>query len=324
LYYASLTTLQEDKEEAMNITPRPYQGLKDFIAMTSILAIGRKTDKTSHYVHTGDLSWWMFYSEYDNEHWHEYVCLWECDGQNIGWTLLDPDWCSFDIFLLPELRGSTIEEHILDQSIDCLNEIVRQQDGTEIRTYWVAEHDIERINQLEHRGFWRGDYAMWYLGRLLGERLPEVQLPNGYSLHQLVGDDDIQPWAMATYRAFGSHRPFEEYLPRYQRFTDSPVYDTSLDLVTVSPEGEFSSFCIAWPDPINHIGLFEPVGTPPNFRSQGLGRAVVTEGLRQLQNCGMQRAAVCVNTGDLVAQERYKALGFEKQYQLYSYVKNIE
>lgn len=307
----------------MSIKPRPYRGLKDFIAMTSILAIGRKTDKTSHYVHTGDLSWWMFYSDYDNEHWHEYVCLWERDDQTIGWTLLDPNWCSFDVFLLPELHGTDIEEYILDQSIDCLNRIVRQQDGTEIRTFWVAEHDIERIRQLEQRGFQRGEYAMWYLERLLADYLPEPALPNGYSLHQVAGVEDVRPRAAAAYRAFGSRRSFEEYWPRYQRFADSPVYDASLDLVTVTPQGDFSSFCIAWPDPINHIGLFEPVGTHPDFQSQGLGRAVITEGLRQLQNCGMARAAVCVEANNQKALALYKTLGFEKQYRLYSYVKTI-
>jgi ribosomal protein S18 acetylase RimI-like enzyme len=315
--------ISKDKDEAMDIKPRPYQGLKDFIAMTSILAIGRKTDKTSYYVHTGDLSWWMFYSDYDNEHWNEYVYLWERHGQTIGWTLLDPNWCSFDVYLLPELRGSAIEEYILDQSIDCLNEIVRQQDGTEIRTFWVAEHDIERICQLERRGFRRGDYAMWYLERPLGDYLPKPALPQGYRLHRITGNDDIQLRAAASYRTVGSHRSFDEYWPRYQRFADSPVYDASLDLVTVTPKGDFSSFCIAWPDPVNHVGLFEPVGTHPDFQSQGLGKAVVTEGLRRLQNCGMHRAAVCVDADNHKAQTLYEALGFEKQHRLYSYVKTI-
>jgi ribosomal protein S18 acetylase RimI-like enzyme len=312
-----------DKEEPMKIIPRPYQGLKDFIAMTSILTIGRKTDKSSHYVHTGDLSWWMFYSEYEDEHWNEHICLWERDSQTIGWTLLDPDWCSFDVYLFPELRGSRVEEYILDQSIQCLNKIVRQQDGTEIRTFWVAEHDYERVSQLEQRGFRRGKYAMWYLEHLLEEQIPEAQLPNGYSLRQVAGDADVQPRAAAAHQAFGSCRSFEEYLPRYQRFTDSPVYDANLDLVTVTPEGDFSSFCIAWPDPVNHVGLFEPVGTHPDFQSQGLGKAVVTEGLRQLQNCGMERAAVCVEADNQKAQGLYETLGFEKQYRLYSYVKSI-
>lgn len=307
----------------MKITRRPYQGLKDFIAMTSILAIGRKTDTTAHYVHTGDLSWWMFYSDYTDSHWQKHITLWECDGKTIGWSLLDPAWRSFDMYVLPQLRSSTIEDQLLDWSIDCLTRIVHQQGEKEIQTMWVAEHDTERISQLEQRGFQRGEYAMWNLECSLEERLPEPHVPNGFGLRQVAGEEDIKPRAAAAYRAFGSRQPFDEYWPRYQRFADSPVYVSSLDLVTIAPQGDFSSFCIAWPDPVNHIGLFEPVGTHPDFQSQGLGRAVVTEGLRQLQNCGMYRASVCVETDNPAAQALYQAVGFQKTYQLLTYIKNI-
>jgi ribosomal protein S18 acetylase RimI-like enzyme len=98
---------------------------------------------------------------------------------------------------------------------------------------------------------------------------------------------------------------------------------SSFDLVTVAPGGDFSSFCIVWPDPVTHIGLFEPVGTHPDYESQGLARAVVTEGLHQLQNCGMLRATVCVEVDNLAAQGLYEAVGFEQQYQLYTYIKKI-
>ena len=304
-------------------TPHPYQGLKDFIAMTSILVIGRKMDTTAHYVHTGDLSWWMFYSDYNDSHWQEYITLWTCEGSTVGWSLLDSDWRSFDVYVLPELRGSITEDYILDWSIDCLSKIVRRQGENEIQTMWVAEHDTARIRQLEQRSFQRGVYAMWYLERPLQESLPEPQLPKGYSLRQVAGDRDIKTRAAAAYRAFGSKKSFDEYWPRYQRFVDSPVYINSLDLVTIAPEGDFSSFCIAWPDPVSHIGLFEPVGTHPNFRSQGLGKAVVTEGLRQLQKCGMERAAVCVEVDNLAALALYQNLGFRRKYQLQTYVKQI-
>lgn len=305
----------------MNMIPRPYQGLKDFIAMTSILAIGRKTDTTAHYVHTGDLSWWMFYSDYSDSHWHTHITLWECDGKTIGWTLFDPDWHSFDIYVLPEQRGSTTEEHILDWSIDCLTKILCQPGETKIQTMWVAEHDTKRIRQLENRDFQRDEYAMWYLECPLEDHILEPHIPYGFGIRQIIGNDDIKRRAAAAYQTFGSRQSFDEYWPRYQRFVDSPVYVSSIDLATVAPEGDFASFCIVWPDPVNHIGLFEPVGTHPDFQSRGLGKAVVTEGLRKLQNCGMQRAAVCVEINNQAALGLYQAIGFQKQYQLYTYVK---
>jgi ribosomal protein S18 acetylase RimI-like enzyme len=296
----------------------------DFIAMTSILAIGRKTDTNAHYVHTGDLSWWVFYSDHNVSHWQEHITLWECDGNTIGWTLLDPDCCSFDVFILPELSGSTSESHILDWSIDHLIRIVCQQGGKEIRTIWVSEHDTQRIQQLEKRGFQPGEESIWYLDRSLEEHVSRPQLPSGYSLRKVTGGQDIKTRAEVAYRAFGSPKAFDEYWPRYQRFFNSPVYLSSIDLVTVSPKGDFSSFCIVWPDPVNQNGVFEPVGTHPEFRSRGLGKAVVTEGLRRLQSCGMTRASVCTEFNNLAAQRLFQAVGFQKQYQLNTYIKKLD
>jgi len=311
------------RRNEMNITPQPYHGLKDFIAMTSILAIGRKTDTTAHYVHTGDLSWWMFYTDYDDAHWQVHVYLWEEDGQTIGWTLLDPVWRSFDVYVLPGIRGTAQENQILDWSIAHLSEIVRQHGQNEIQTMWVAAHDRERTQQLEQRGFERSEYAMSYLERALKAHLPAPKLPDGFNVRHLAGQDEVKLRAAASYRAFGSRKSFDEYWPRYQRFVESPVYFSSLDLVTVAPDGQFASFCIIWPEPINRMGLFEPVGTRPEYQRMGLGKAVVTEGLRQLQSFGMTHAMVCTETDNRAAQELYHAVGFEQKYQLHTYQKSI-
>ena len=45
-----------------------------------------------------------------------------------------------------------------------------------------------------------------------------------------------------------------------------------------------------WFDPVNAVGLFEPVGTHPDFQGQGLGKAVMAEGLRRMKAAGMRRA----------------------------------
>jgi mycothiol synthase len=311
------------EENEMNITHRPYAGIRDFILMTSILAIGRKTDSQAHYAHIGDLSWWMFYNDLDDSHWPKHICLWEQEDHTVGWTLLDLNWRSFDLFLLPRLRGSAEEALMLDWSVAQLTDLIRLQGGSEIQTMWIAEHDATRIQQLEQRGFCRGTYAMWYLERSLRTPIAEPQLPEGFTVRPIAGETEFKVRALASHDAFGSQKPFEEYWPRYQRFVHSPVYGPSLDLATLTPDQRMASFCIAWPDPVNHIGLFEPVGTHPDFRNLGLGKAVMIEGLRRLQNYGMTAAMVCVECDNQAAQELYQAVGFEKKYQLRTYVKSI-
>ena len=308
----------------MSIKPRPYNGIKDFIVMTSILAVGRKTSSSPYYVHTGDLSWWMFYDDHDEAHWCNHICIWERDGQPIGWSLIDTDWCSFDVYLLPEIRGTNEETYILDWTIHRVTEAIREAGGQQIRTVWVSEHDEDRIAQLQKRGFVQNEDFMWYMEHPLNAQIPDYYAPTNFIIRSVRGEEELCQRAAASHSAFGSSKHFEEYWPRYQRFMRSPVYNPQFDLVTEAPDGQFASFCIIWPDPVNHIGLFEPVGTQLSFQNQGLGRAVVTEGLRKLKAWGMERAMVCVEHDNQAAIHLYQAIGFRPVHKLHTFVKAID
>jgi ribosomal protein S18 acetylase RimI-like enzyme len=307
----------------MSLKHHPYNGFQDFIIMTSILAVGRKTTNRSYYVHTVDLSWWMFYSDYDDTHWREYIFLWEHADHPCGWSLFDPDWSSFDVFLLPEVRGSKEEIFILDWTIHKITEIIQSLKGKTIRTMWVSEYDHDLIALLRKRNFNQDQSFMWYMEFPLNNHIPDLSLPTDYSVRSIREENEIIRRAVASHNAFGSSQKFEDYWPRYQRFMNSPVYNQNFDLVTESPDGQFASFCIIWPDPVNHLGLFEPVGTHTQFQRKGLGKAVVTAGLHALDSCGMHRAMVCVENDNTAALQLYQEVGFEVKDKLLTYIKYI-
>ena len=75
---------------------------------------------------------------------------------------------------------------------------------------------------------------------------------------------------------------------------------------------------------MNHIGLFEPVGTQLSFQNQGLGRAIVAEGLRKLRAWGMEKAMVCVEHDNQAAIHLYQAIGFRPVHKLHTFVKAID
>src|SRR5260370_16364202 len=87
-------------------------------------------------------------------------------------------------------------------------------------------------------------------------------------------------------------------------------FRADVDLVAVLPDGAFAAYAICWFDPVNHSGLFEPVGTGAAFRRRGLGKAVVCEGLRRLRATGARTAIVCCTGGNAAARALYEAAGF--------------
>jgi ribosomal protein S18 acetylase RimI-like enzyme len=101
------------------------------------------------------------------------------------------------------------------------------------------------------------------------------------------------------------------------------VYDQDHDIVAVAQDGQVGAFGIIWPDAGSLVGLFEPVGTHPNFQRKGLGRAVMQEGLRRLQSCGMKQAIVSTYEDNPTAIKFYESLGFQVVFHLGTYEKDV-
>ena len=305
----------------MSITARPYHDIQDLRAMQSILTAGRQADSPAYYIHPGDLSWWLFYS--DEEQLQGKICLWEWNNSLAGWSLLSNTTSTFDVFVQPQLHGRAIEAKILLWAEEYHARVLTGLQHREIRTMWVSETDRERIQWLEMRGFVPSSQGMHALSRSLEGNLSAVSLPAGYRVRPVAGESEVRLRAAVSHAAFGSAKPFEAYWPRMLRFMRSPVYQPELDLVVVSPEGHFASFCLLWPDPVSRVGLFEPVGSHPDFRRQGLARAVMAAGLHRLKSLGMRQAIVCVDSDNAPALSLYQDIGFQKTSRLLIYQKQL-
>jgi GNAT superfamily N-acetyltransferase len=76
----------------------------------------------------------------------------------------------------------------------------------------------------------------------------------------------------------------------------------------VAPDGELAAFCTVWLDDVTQTAVFEPVGTHPNHQKRGLGKAVMSEGLRRALRLGATLATVSsYSTG---AHALYQSMGF--------------
>jgi len=144
----------------------------------------------------------------------------------------------------------------------------------------------------------------------------EYQLPSGYKITSLEEETDINKYHQVLWSGFNHDgtTPKEDLVSRY-KMQSAPNYDRSLNIVAVSPDGEFASHGGIWYDPINKIGYVEPVATPPQYRRLGLAKACVLEGVKRVKEKGAER--IYVGSG----QKFYLAIGFKLIHSSYPWEK---
>jgi mycothiol synthase len=303
--------------------PRPYRNEQDLQQMLDLLVEGRRAANGSYYVHIGDLKWWLYYPAEAFE-WPEAIFLWDQPGEELlGWVFFSLKYRSFDLFIRPDLRGSRRHAAMLGWAEGHLASLARSLGGQEMRTMWVLADDQVMARLLAGRGFARAEDFMNHLIRSMDEPLPALLLPEGFSMQAVAGEQEAERRAAASYAAFASSWSFEAYCRRYLDFMRSPAYDPQHDLVVTAPDGRIASFCIIWTEPVNRVGLFEPVGTHPDFQRMGLGKAVMAEGLRRFKEEGMRSAIVGAEHDKPAALGLYQALGFRRSNRICTYAKSI-
>lgn len=294
---------------------QPYQNLQDLDAMLDLLAEGRKADNGTYYVHRGDLQWWLFYIS-PQETWQPNVHLLRENGKLLGWVLLSLDENALDIYVKPELRGTSVEHELFAWA-------ARQTSALDyVDAYWIAEDDSARIEWLTANGFApRENYAV-LLKRNLSDGLEPLALPDGFALRTSRGtEEDARLRSVASYAAFESGKTFEEYVPRTWKFMQSPVYVPGHEIFIAAPAGQVAAFCMIWTDDLNKVGHFEPVGTHPDFQRKGLGKALLLDAMRRLKSEGMNEATVCTGAANIPAIALYQALGFRNGKKLLTFTK---
>ncbi|SEP06749.1 GNAT family N-acetyltransferase [Amycolatopsis saalfeldensis] len=100
----------------------------------------------------------------------------------------------------------------------------------------------------------------------------------------------------------------------YAGVQQTPGYRGDLHLLVEAPDGTMASSTIMWFDEVNKTAEFEPVGTHPDYRRQGLGRALLLDGMHRVREAGAtQMTVACLGgAGHPRAWGLYRSLGFRE------------
>ena len=151
-----------------------------------------------------------------------------------------------------------------------------------------------------------------YTARPLHSQLPEAQLPQGFTIRSVAGEEDVERLCEVHSGSFGSQWQPDDYL----RVMRTPGFQMENELVVVAPDGRFAAFLIYWPDPISRSGLFEPVGCHQEFQRRGLSKALMVEGMRRMAAQGMKTALVRHSATNAAARALYGSAGFTTKYEI--------
>lgn len=295
----------------MSFTSRMYSRTEDRDRIARFLAEVSVGSPTPGYWHPGDLIWGMYQNTvFDPK---SSVRLWEdaATGALLGLTWLESGSVAGEVEtqLAPAIRATAEGDAIIAEALAWARRVAARR---HVATLWARARDSDtwQTGLLEASGFARDDRHAHYVHfrRPLGAApLPEVTLPAGYSVRPVGGPEEWQ-------RRVELHRvvyyPSRVTLQAYRRLRAAPIYRPDLDLVAVAPDGEFVSYCILWYDERNRVGEYEPVGAHPDWRRQGVTRAVLAEGLRRLRALGAETAIVLTRSNNTPAIKLYESIGF--------------
>jgi GNAT superfamily N-acetyltransferase len=161
------------------------------------------------------------------------------------------------------------------------------------------------------RGYVRSKFNAEHMRyRFFSAPVPDAVTPGGYIVRALGDEDELPARSWLSWKAFHPDEPDEKYQgwEWYKNVQRVPLYRRDLDLVAVASDGELAAFCTVWFDDVLRTAVFEPVGTHPDHQKRGLGKAVMTEGLRRAERLGATLATV--SSYGKAAHALYESMGF--------------
>ena len=295
----------------MKPTMRNYQTEEDYWCIREFLrGVSLLNDRHDYSWSLLRWDYWVWHVNMNIFHFNleEVVSLWEADGQIVA--ILNPDGTGEAFFQLhPAYHSMELLSDMLDVAEQKLPN--SKEDGKKGLLVWVNAADDSTKALFAERGYARSKFSAEHMRRRsFSQPLPDSVPPSGYSVRALGEESDLPARSWLSWKAFHPDEPDEKYQgwEWYRNVQRVPIYRRDLDIVAVASDGELAAFCTVWFDDLTRTAVFEPVGTHPNHQKRGLGKAVMSEGLRRAGRLGATLATV--SSYSKGAHALYESMGF--------------
>ncbi len=238
------------------------------------------------------------------------TALWEdASGQLVAYALMAQPGSSLAFQVHPEAQGQGLEAEILAWGLEQMQAMARVRGVP--RELWCRCHEVEQERRgfLEAAGFQPLPERDLRLVHPLAPPLPSVSLPAGFSLKLGVEQAELDAYQEL-------HQAVFDGMSMGMDYHQSSAYQPELDLIAMEPTGRFAAFCqceLKWVTDgqgehlVGEVGV---IGTRPALRHQGVGRALLLTGLRQMQAHGATGAFLETQEPNVPAQRLFTSVGF--------------
>lgn len=205
----------------------------------------------------------------------------------------------------PAHHSDALETEIVEWGLACIRKRNAETGALSTLDASCAADDAERLVFLERFGFAREPIRSLKYSRSLAGPVEAIPFPAGFSLRSAAGESEVEALVALHRAAFGTENMTVEERLAIMR---APSYLPELDLVAVAPDASLAAFCICGLE--GEAGYTDPIGAHPRYRRLGLGKAIVSAGLRGLQERGALRAETGTSSENIPMQRLAERMGF--------------
>jgi ribosomal protein S18 acetylase RimI-like enzyme len=247
---------------------RGFDIQRDLRELLAMVGRARATSDPHAFLHPGGLQWLLRRLGRDTFA----VRSWMTGDALAGFAIADAG----HVMVVPS--GLALEEHL---ALIDVERALAAQEGADVIEVTAWEQDRTMLAALAERGFEVSATYGHELVRTLVDPLPAPALPAGFGMRWLEPGLDASYVELHRAAWMRNGVPSSYTRQMHDIVVTMPDFRRELGPIVSAPDGRLAAYCIAWFDPRTGTTEIEPLGTHPEFRRLGLGRAIVNEVFRR-------------------------------------------
>lgn len=301
----------------MNV--RRYRDEEDVVLLQAFNAAAIAETDGCGFIHPGDIPHRLFNGNklFDPS---DVLTIWEDSNGIAAWAMAAPRHHGFEAQVRPDLRDPPFEREVLEHAEAATRRLmsVHEISGERLEGE-VYRCDTARGALLTELGWVPDGDPPWVLNRVALSSLAEPSVPDGYTIRAVRGIEEAGPLGEVHAASFDS-----AWTPEmYAKVMRSPGYAPEREFVAEADDGTLAAFTVTWHDHLNHMGLFEPVGTHRDHRRRGVGKALILFAMRAMAADRMESATVVNEGTNDASRALYASVGFAPWHLLDGFSKPI-